>query len=233
MAFSILKVERNAMEHKIFLMLIIFCAIGINSACFSGEIALQNPQEGADMNSVKKTVQDIDRYKNVSTAPSAIMIKLQDKNIDKTINVIVRNDEFYNFLITEKVVKDYEGYVSFMSNAKGKPIQIDLNNFKRLIGSGKAQLGEKYLKEYMIFAEPMSFEHLDVANEKELLNKYFDFDYSKGSGMLKGEYYEKYTRDPAFIALLLNLGYDVVWGDYVPNLNIYTEPLISHFKKSN
>ena len=76
----------------------------------------------------------------------------------------------------------------------------------------------------------MTFGQLGIKSEEEFLEKYFDFNYAKGSGNLKSEYYEKYTREPAFIALLIDLGYDVVWGDYVPNLNISTESFISRFK---
>lgn len=194
-------------------------------------------QEGVRMKAIKKSVRNIDRYKNISTVPSAIKIQLKDTEIGQTISAVVRNDDLFVFLIEEKMVKNPEDYIKFLISSESKPLEINLSNFEKILGKrwcrGKSSLGEKYFKEHVSFEVPMTFEQLDIKSEEELLEKYFDFNDTKGSGSLKSEYYEKYTREPAFIALLIDLGYDVVWGDPFPNLKIYTTPFISHFKQSN
>lgn len=194
-------------------------------------------QEGVRMKTIKKSVRNIDRYKNISTVPSAIKIQLKDAKIGQTIDVVVRNDDLFVFLIEEKMVNNPEDYIRFLISSESKPLEINLSNFEIILGKrwcrGKSSLGEKYFKEHVSFEVPMTFGQLGIQSEEELLEKYFDFNYTKGSGSLKSEYYEKYTREPAFTALLIDLGYDVVWGDPFPNLNIYTTPFISRFKQSN
>lgn len=200
----------------IFMLLISAIYVNCAKSIFAGE------REGVKMTSVE----DIDRFKNISTAPSAI--KVQFKEGDKNINGIVRNDDLFNFLVEVRTVKDPIDYINFMTINGKQPLKIDLNAFKKRLGKrwcqGKAALGEKYFSEHVIFKAPMTFKQLNVKGKDDLLIFYFDFNNKKGHGTLKNEYSEKYTRNPAFIALLIDLGYDVVWGDYVPNLNIYTRP---------
>lgn len=189
-------------------------------------------QKGAEMPSVNKCVDNIDRFQNVSTAPSAI--KVQFREAGKDVNCIVRNDDLFNFLIEEKVVKSLDDYIRYMAVNGKRPLEIDLNAFKNSLGErwcrGRSSKGKQYFGKYVVFEAPMTFQQLKVEDESDLLKKYFIFDYKKGLGTLKNEYHEKYTRNPAFIALLIDLGYDVIWGDFVPDLNIYTKPFSSHFK---
>lgn len=214
----------------LFAILILFI-LEIYGNCGDSNFAIE--KKGAEMTSINKCVDNIDRLKNISTAPSAI--KVQFREADKNVNGIVRNDDLFNFLIEEKVVKSSDDYIRYMTVNGKQPLEIDLNAFKKSLGKrwcrGRSLKGKEYFAQYIVFEAPMTFQQLRVEDESELLKKYFVFDYTKGLGTLKNEYYEKYTRNPAFIALLIDLGYDVVWGDYVPNLNIYTKPFISHFKE--
>lgn len=189
-------------------------------------------KKGADMETIKKTVGNIDRYKNNSTAPSAIKIQLKDKKTGQITNAVVRNDDFASFLEREQGLS-LKDYVDYMVRNDGKPLEIDLAKFKKSLGKrwlGKASLGEKYFREYVNFETPMNFGQLNLASEEQFIQKYFDFNYTKGSGSLKKEYYEKYTRNPAFIALLIDLGYDASWGCIAPVLIISTTPSINEEK---
>ena len=228
MALSILERNNVMLNNCLIVLLLLFIT---NYGLGDNVIMLQ---EGVSMKTIIKSVRNVDRYKNISTSPSAIKIQLKDTKIGQTIDVVVRNDDLFVFLIEEKMVKNPEDYIKFLISSESKPLEINLSNFKKILGKrwcrGKSSLGEKYFKEHVSFEVPMTFGQLGIKSEEELLEKYFDFNYAKDSGCLKSEYYEKYTREPAFIALLIDLGYDVVWGDYVPNLNISTESFISRFK---
>lgn len=219
------------MAAKILFAVLILFISEIYGNCVDSNSVIK--QKGAEMNSVNKSVDNIDRFKNISTSPSAL--KIQFKEADKNINGIVRNDDLFNFLIEEKIVKSSDDYIKYMNINGKRPLEIDLNAFKKTLGKrwcrGQSSKGKEYFDQYIVFEAPMAFQQLRVQTENELLKKYFVFDYTKGSGSLKKEYYEKYTRNPAFIALLIDLGYDVVWGDIVPTLSIYTKPFVLHFKE--
>ncbi|MBM2834875.1 MAG: hypothetical protein HW406_2036 [Candidatus Brocadiaceae bacterium] len=223
------------MLNKYLIVLLLITNYGLDG--LGGENNIMISQGGVGMKTIKKSVKNIDRYKNVSTSPSAIKIQLKDTKMCQTKDVVVRNDDLFDFLIEEKLIKNLEDYIEYLIRSESKPIEINLSNFENVLGKrwcrGKSSLGKKYFNEHVSFEVPMTFRQLGIKSEEELLEKYFDFNYPKGSGSLKSEYYEKYTREPAFTALLIDLGYDVVWGDPFPNLNIYITPFISHFKQSN
>jgi hypothetical protein len=215
------------MKMRIYIMLLtISIVIMIESYGLCEEFNMSLDKKGVTMSSIEKSVNSIDRYKNISTAPAAIKLQLKDIATGEKINVVIGNDDLSGFLIAEKIVKDYEDYVNYMIKNEGAPLEINIDNLKKALGRrwshGKVSLSEEYFKEYVSFEEPMTFEELGVKDEQELLKKFFDFDYAKGTGVLKVEYYEKYTRNPAFIALLIDLGYYVTWGDIAPVLNIST-----------
>ena len=182
----------------------------------------------------KKNVQNEDRYKNTSSSESCIKVIIKDSKTGESVNAIFGNEQFARILAQKRGLIDKQGkikrqedyinflnkdYLNYMIENEDEPINIDID-IEKLRKS----------KPNLIFDKPLTFEQLNVKNEQELLEKHFDFNYTKGHGILKKEYYEKYTSNPAFIALLIDLGYDVVWGDFVFNLNIYTEPFNSHFK---
>lgn len=191
--------------------------------------------------SIEKQVQDIDRYRNTSTAGSYIKIVLKDFMTEERLNIVIINTVFIDFLAKEEGIEVYDKkgrfiinseeynkfvndkYIMYMSKNIGKEIVVSVNNFKKFIG-------DKCLKE-CVYDSPMKLNELEVEDEKQVLDKYFDFNYKEGSGMLKHEFHRKFANNPSFIALLLNLGYDVVMGDYAPILSIYTKPFSSHFKE--
>lgn len=181
------------------------------------------------MKAPKKTVTNEDRYRNLSTAQSCIKVVLIDTKTGQNTNAIFGNEEFARLLAEKRGLlidkqgrfEDQKAYIRFLNEDYANYM---IKNDGKVIDAG---IDIKKYNSILTFSRPMTLEELNIKDEGELLKKYFDFDYKKGSGMLKGKYYEKYTRDPAFIALLIDLGYDAVWGDYVLNLNIYTEPFIS------
>ena len=197
----------------------------INSGAIFGIDNLLS-ERGIDMIIPEKKVRNEDRYKNSSTAQSCIKVILLDHKTGDTVNAIFGNEEFarliakkYGLLIDKKGrLKDQKAYIQFLNKEYleymlkngDKPIDIDMD-------IEKLKKSSKY-----IFDRPVTFEQLNINSEQELLEKYFDFDYIKGKGTLKVEYYEKYTRNPSFIALLIDLGYYVTWGDIAPVLTIST-----------
>jgi hypothetical protein len=210
-----------------FLLLIVCLFILSSTACSvdnkSGEekgetTAMQIPEEG-----YKRP----ERYSNISSAPSYIKVSLRDVNTNKLFKMIARNDDLASFFAEEKRVP-LNMYADFMTQNEGKILDIDMPKFEKFIGRirfGDESRGKTYLSD-LVFEKAMSFEQLGVESEKELIEKYFDYDYTTGLGVLKAEYYQKYTTDPAFIVLLIELNYDAFQGDIVPNLNIYKKPLV-------
>jgi len=215
------------MKYLLFFLFFLFVII-----TFSYGEELLNFQERRKMELVKK-VTDKDRYLNCSSSPSAIKIIFQDEESGKIINAVMRSDDLLNFLKKEKRIT-IQNYIEFMLKHENTAILVNLRNLEYMLGKrwlGNNARGEEYIRKYTIFKQPNTFEELNVKNEQELLNKYFDFDYTKGSGKLKRQYFKEYTRNPSFIALLIDLGYDVVWGDFNPDLYIYTIPFVSLHKR--
>ena len=194
--------------------------------------------KGDNMCLSDKSVRNIDRYKNSLTSMSSfIKLKIKDVKTGKLINLVIENILFADYLATEQgMIRDRAGrfkdseasikfkkntYVDFMLKNDDKPIEINLERFKTFIGN-------EYLRTH-VFTTSLSLQQLNVIDEKEFITKYFDFKCSEGEGILKGKYYNEYGNNPLFIALLIELGYDVLSGDISPNLNIYTKPFIKLF----
>lgn len=184
---------------------------------------------------INKSVRNIDRYKNnLFSMTSFIKLKLKDKNTGRLINIVLPNLLFADYLALQKGLNrdkigrfkstaDYvkfkqNDYVNFMVDSENESIQINLPDFELFVG-------KKYFNS-IVFDKHLTFELLEVNSENELLEKYFVFDYSKGQGYLKSKY-QQYAYNSEFIALLLELGYDVVEGDPRPNISIYTYPFIT------
>lgn len=175
-------------------------------------------------------------YKNISTAPSYVKIKFKSLKTEKILNMIVENGHLASYLANKnglkmdklgrfKDMKAYlkfieTDYVRYMIENEGKVLDIDIDNFKKFVGKtcfGEEKAAEKYLNTF-IFIESLNLNDLNVNNEKELIDKYLDFDSERGSGTIKKEYYRQYSSNPAFIALLMDLGYNVGRGDIIPTL---------------
>jgi len=168
------------------------------------------------------SMQPSERYKNISTAPSYILAKVRDSETEEIFNIVLRNDDLASYF-AEKRGLSVEAYVAYMIKNEDNILDINMVEFEKFVGKrhfGNERNGKKFIRD-MIFDKPMTLNQLEVEDESKLIESYFDFDYAKGYGMLKSEYYEKYTSNPAFIALLIKLGYNAFQGDIVPNLNIY------------
>lgn len=195
----------------------------------SADSANGSSGSGPVMTVPQKTVTDMDRYKNFSTAQSCIKVVLRDTKTGQVFNAVFGNEHFARILagqhghkfdkrtgrIEDQAAyeKFLEEYVEYMSTHGREPLDVTLD-FDELRQHQPSPLFDKAL----------TFQALGVTDEAELLNTFFDFNPVKKHGVLKSEFYEQYARNASFIALLIELGYDVVWGDYIPTLNIYAQP---------
>lgn len=219
------------MNKRIFLLSLLINFITLNPGICSENFT----ERGVEMSMLSKNVKNEDRYKNLSTAQSCITVTLKDADTGKSLKIIIGNEQFARLLAKQRgvsvgkmqVKSNQEAYLHFLNE---QYVPYMLENEGKVIDLGMNLQQIKKSTPSLIYKIPLTFEQLNVSSEQELIEKFFDFNIAKESGTLKGIYYEKYTRDPSFIALLLSLGYDVVWGDYVPNLNIYTYSFLSHLK---
>lgn len=185
-----------------------------------------------DMKIPSKTVSNEDRFKNRNSARgSYIKVILIDQKTGKLINAIFPNSDFSN-LYAKSTGFEYDEKNYRFKNWKAVEEFIDKNyvNFMRQHEEKSIDVnpGEGFFEKPspLIFEKPMMFEELDVTNEREMLDKYFNFNYSTGSGYLKSEYYDQYLFNSAFIAMLIDLGYDAMGGDIAPILSISTTPFL-------
>ena len=174
-----------------------------------------------DQKMIPKSMSNKTAFRNVTSSPSALKIQLLDPKTHKTTSLIIPSNELPQALAIKKGLKfdklgrfkDQTAYQNFLENDYfkfmeenyGKPmaLDIDLVQYKNLL-----------------FERPLSLQDLSVGNEIELVNKFFKFDFDEGSGSLKREYSKEYGQNPAFTALLIDLGFEVYWGDLVPSLFI-------------
>lgn len=221
------------MTKKIIIPLIFFLAMLSANFCWG------DPQElsGKENSTMKETSRKEEKYKNISSSPSFIKIRFKNEETGEIINMIVENQDMATYLAIKRGLKtdnlgrfkDMEAYKNFVENDyiiymvanEGKVLDIDFNDFKKIISRvrfGNEKATEKYLNS-RIFVEPMTFQELNVNNEEHFIKEYFDFDSNKGYGTLD-QNYKQFNSNPAFIALLIDLGYDVGRGDIVPILFI-------------
>ncbi len=172
--------------------------------------------------------QKIEMYRNTSTAPSFVKIKINDARSKKILNMVVENDRLAGFMASEhrvpeeNLAKFYEcDYVEWMLKNHDKPLDLDIEKFENYLAEttfGSKSVTKEYLRK-AIFEAPMTFHELQVQSEEELIEKYFSFDRNKNIGNPKPGFAGAY--DPRFIALLIDLGYVVSRGDLVPILRIH------------
>ena len=201
-----------------------------NVICYSEEIFNKGVKIN-EMNSNKKIRKETNRYKIFITGANYIKITVKDVGTRKVSNMIVDNTDFASFLTSEHYLMTDElgrpvDYADYMEKNEGKIIEINLNNFEKWVSKkrfGKEKVNKEYLQNYiLIFEQPLTFEQLGVKKENELIEKYFDFNRITSVGKLKKEYEEKkeISKNPAFIAMLIDLGYIVGRGCYDPILFI-------------
>ncbi len=209
-----------------------------------GEVTIEGG-DIADMVTFRQQSQESKRYGIFTTRVNYIKIQVRDTATGKILNVIADNTDFSIFLAIEHGLKtDKSGkfidnnayikyrestYVDHMTKNEGKLFEFDLLAFENLVSKihfGREKVPKENLENYiLIFDQPLSFEQLGVKTEKELLEKYFDFDVFTEYGKLKDVYYTRhkyseYSLNPSFIATLLDLGYIVGQTDVAPILFI-------------
>jgi len=185
----------------------------------------------------------IEAIKNNSTSPAAVKLQLKSSENGRVINCIVRSDDLSFFIVSKaKLFNNLDDYIKYMnSDDNGSKLYINLDDLKKYLGErwgGKQLLlqrillsktlldkkyllaGENYFNQYVAYDSPITFEKLEVRSEKELLDKYFNYDYNKCIGTIKEKYYNAYNRNPSFIALIMDLGYSAGWYDIAPILHI-------------
>jgi len=172
-----------------------------------------NPMGDAKGSSIERNP-----YRNISTAPSCLRISLYDTDTNRIVNLIIGSTDLADFF-TKKRGYSYEDYFNYIEQHRNKPLEISLEQFALSISErfGSKKRGVEYLHS-LIFDKPLTLEELRVQSPSELLVHYFDWSQGTDHGIIKSEYAEKYSSDPAFIALLIELGYHVGWGDIAPFL---------------
>lgn len=172
--------------------------------------------------------QRIEMYRNVSTAPSYVKIKISDAKHNKILNMVVENTALAGFIASERGIsksdleKFYKNdYVKLMLKSDSKLLDLDIEKFEDYLAKikfGSKIAARKYLQEAS-FDAPMTFRELEVMGEDELIRKYFFFEQNTKIGSPKPGF--SGSHDPRFIALLIDLGYVVSKGDIAPILRIY------------
>ncbi len=181
------------------------------------------------------------KYTKFSSASNYIKLLLKDEKEHEVFNIIVDNADFAGYMAEKdglKVLgrmeandqqqfKEFieEKYVSYMLKNEGKMVSIDFKDFIKFIAKkkfGDERQVSEFLKSF-IYEKPSRLEDLNVRTEEELIKKYFDFNKETLSGNIKNEHIKNYNDNPAFIALLLEFGYEVYRGDVVPTLFIRKE----------
>ena len=156
-----------------------------------------------------------------------IKINIKDINTLKEIKLIIDNSDFSHYLaiskgglktdkygrfinIQEYVFYRKNQYVKYMISNHNKIIEINFRELEEYLGRrrfGSEKLGKEYVDKFIINKE-INIEDLNVSNENELIEKFFDHYKEKGIGLLKQNYFE-YSKNPSFIALLIDMGYIV------------------------
>lgn len=166
------------------------------------------------------------QYNNFSTAPSAIKLKIKDAGSGQVMNVVLRNDDYYIYTKLDKGVLNGKQYIEYMTELDGHVHSVDLKKLKEMLRLRWYTIkknSDGFFEQDIAFERAMTLDELGVKDKKALIETYFDFASSKDYGFLRLNYYEKYNRNPAFIALLIGLGLCVGWGDIAPVLTIKIE----------
>lgn len=194
------------------LVLLIFCQISVFSA------------EYINIFRENKSVKKEDRYNNMLSMSSYIKVTIRDKNTNSVENLIIENLIFFNFLRSQNELHHKYQYIKYMTqhDESNRPIDIIRDDLIKFIGIDS--FNSKILK------KPISLKNLSVDTEQEFLDKYFDAGHSDTYLILKSDYSKDFSNKPEFIALLLNLGYDIILGDAIPVLYIYNKPFIETLK---
>jgi hypothetical protein len=160
-------------------------------------------------------------YENLTTAPSAIKLAIKDGATGKVMNVVLRNDDYFSYVQQDKRIDDREQYIKFMRDHIGKQHIVDLAKLQEMLGkrwSVRDWKDGSFFKQHVVYDKAMTLESLQVKDKDGLVAMYFEF--RDGVSFLKKEYYERFNQKPAFIALLIEFGFDVSWGDIAPILTI-------------
>jgi len=173
-----------------------------------------------------------DAFRNFSTAPNYIKIQIEDLESGQRRWIVFESMQFSILLIDQWsnfVGKDMprtkETYTAFIrQRVEELPIEMSLSAFADILAKqfGSEDEARKYLERYS-FERPYSLGELGFTSEAELIHAYFGFDQKHGRGQTSPDGERRVpvsVGDPRFIALLLDLGYNVGRGDIAPMIFI-------------
>jgi len=195
--------------------------------------------EGKQMKNNMQKHKRINSYKNVSTAPSFLKFKINDKAKNDSFIVVVENSDLAMLLAGTELSKGgffkgpkmympenfrefVEGkYLKFLIENEGGTQAVSINEFPKNKKS-KIEVADEELIKFLYANEVkniLSLDELGVSSEKELIYKCFDYNYEENYGHIK-EVCKDYHLDLAMISLLIDLNYNVSRGDIAPVMTI-------------
>lgn len=163
----------------------------------------------------------LETYENFSTAPAYIRVRIRNSGSDQTATMILENTDLAGFM-SRKQGMTHQGYVDFMLKNGDTPLDLDIPEFETYLTGSRFRsmaVTRKHLAAMTCSEPPMTLQDLNVQTKEELVTKYFLFDERTQSGRLN--LFSAATHDPRFIGLLMDLGYVVGRGDYVPIIYIH------------
>ena len=174
-------------------------------------------------------------YKNFTTGPCYVNVRLLEKSSGDIFNMIMENPDFGFFLAGKRGFDCQQAksffeteYPAYMVALEGEVLpDATVEDIVVYLQRGRWSLSAAdYRFRSLTYEEPLALSQLGVSSESELLGKFFDYhpskygDYFKPkAGALKG--YAQVPFDPSFVALLMDLGYGVCRGDTDPTLSIH------------
>ena len=170
-------------------------------------------------------------FKHVSSAPYYLDIKIRDPESGKIVKAVVENSDLADFLLfhtgrqTDAATARHfyeRGFFDYMVNHYGQILDLNLNTFTQHVSRRRFQnegIARRLIASFL-YEQPLSLTDLGVRNEQELLTTYFNVAPHRYH-LLKAEYIKQYNGNPAFIALLIHLGYAVGHEDIAPILFIF------------
>lgn len=183
---------------------------------------------------------------------SFVSFFLYDRESDVSNKIIIGNGYLANFLSTtgklgETKKPGYDNvssydwsydsdfvtdYVDFIKDNGGEDLTLDLGEFKNFIVStswnGRIDHATNFIQSKYYVEKDKSFTKFNVENEDEFIAKYV-YVYKTATGSTRYSVGPRYTGDPAFIAILRDLGYIVLMSPIQPT--VFINPIVLLKKK--
>ena len=179
-------------NQKIILLFLIVMILSINKLPWTGFIKLAMADSSVTENENRS-------YRNFSTAPSYIKIKLKDSGQEVTL--ILENGDFLSFYAEKQGFTINQSgkfnnssnfkqfvendYIPMMIKNQNKVFDIELKdiaNFFAKTHGGSSEEAMNYLRSQIV-KTPLSLSDLQVNSEKEMIERYFDFQWENRSGL--------------------------------------------------